>query len=200
MEFKLVYILPVIAAFIGWITNYIAVKMLFHPRKPVRLFFFTVQGVFPKRQSALAKKLGEIVSKELLSSEDIKRGFKESVVSPEILKKIDAHIEEIIIDKLPRAIPMLAMVMNPELVKTVKNVFLDNMKETFGSMAGFLGEKVTGNIDIHKIVEEKINNFSSEKLEELIFTIMKKEFQFIELVGAVLGFFIGTVQVLLISY
>ena len=53
-----VYLLPLIAALIGWLTNLIAVKMLFHPRKSINLGFFSVQGVFPKRQKALAKKLG----------------------------------------------------------------------------------------------------------------------------------------------
>ena len=58
--------MPFIGAGIGWVTNFIAVKMLFHPRKPLRLLFFSVQGVFPKRQQAFAHKLGAIVSDELI--------------------------------------------------------------------------------------------------------------------------------------
>ena len=47
----------VICAFIGWITNFIAIKMLFHPRTPVQIGSLTIQGIFPKRQKALALNL-----------------------------------------------------------------------------------------------------------------------------------------------
>ena len=49
----LVYTLPFIGALIGWFTNYIAIKMLFHPRDEVRIFFIPIQGVFPRRQKDL---------------------------------------------------------------------------------------------------------------------------------------------------
>ncbi len=63
----MIYTLPFIAAFIGWFTNYLAVKMLFHPRKPIRFLGMTIQGIFPKRQELFAQKLGVLVSKELIS-------------------------------------------------------------------------------------------------------------------------------------
>ena len=44
------------------------------------------------------------------------------------------------------------------------------------------------------MVKERVNAFSSEKLEELLNQLMKKEFKLIELVGAILGFFIGCIQ------
>ena len=71
MPKELVFLLPFIAAGIGWVTNYLAVKMLFHPRKEVRVLGFQIQGVFPKRQTALAEKLGDLVSEELFSIEEV---------------------------------------------------------------------------------------------------------------------------------
>jgi len=38
---------PVIAAIIGWGTNYLAVRMLFHPRQEKRILGLSFQGVFP---------------------------------------------------------------------------------------------------------------------------------------------------------
>jgi len=67
----MLYLLPIVAALIGWITNFLAVKMLFHPREARKILFFTFHGVFPKRQKALADKLGDIVSAELISITDI---------------------------------------------------------------------------------------------------------------------------------
>ena len=64
-------LLPVIAAIIGWGTNYLAVRMLFHPRQEKRILGLSFQGVFPKRQKVLAEKLGKLVARELFSMKDV---------------------------------------------------------------------------------------------------------------------------------
>ena len=55
MNFWIVLV-PVISAFIGWFTNWIAIKMLFHPKKPIRFLGLTIHGIFPKLQKQIAKK------------------------------------------------------------------------------------------------------------------------------------------------
>ncbi len=66
-------LIPFISAFIGWFTNWIAIKMLFHPRHPKKILGVTLHGIFPKRQAVFAEKLGKMVSEELLSFEDIQQ-------------------------------------------------------------------------------------------------------------------------------
>jgi len=55
IETKIILI-PFIGAIIGLITNWIAVKMLFHPRKKI----FGIQGVIPKRKKDIAKRIGDV--------------------------------------------------------------------------------------------------------------------------------------------
>jgi uncharacterized membrane protein YheB (UPF0754 family) len=52
-------------------------------------------------------------------------------------------------------------------------------------------------LDLEKIVVEKIANFSADKLEQMLNQILTKEFRFVEVIGAVLGFFIGLLQIFL---
>lgn len=63
---------PLIGAVIGYITNWIAVKMLFRPRKEVLLFGkrlpFT-PGVIPKGKARLARAVGRAVEQQLLTEE-----------------------------------------------------------------------------------------------------------------------------------
>ncbi len=195
----LIYSLPLIGALIGWLTNYIAIKMLFHPRNEVKIFFIPVQGVFPKRQKALARKLGQIVSEELVSVQDITDHLKEKATSEAVINHIAMRLEEGIASRLPRAFPMLAMLMSSDIAAKVK-IFL---MEQIGSLNEDLIDKLSGELeeelDVHKIVEEKVASFSSDKLEKILFSIMRREFKFIEMVGAVLGFLIGVAQVLLLA-
>jgi uncharacterized membrane protein YheB (UPF0754 family) len=196
----LVYTLPFIGALIGWLTNYIAIKMLFHPKNEVKIFFIPVQGVFPKRQKLLAQKLGQVVSEELVSAQDVTDHLKEKATSEAVLNHIALRLEEGISSRLPGAFPILAMLKSSDMAEKIKNMLLDQM----GSLNEELIDKISGELeeelDVQRIVEEKVAAFSSDKLEELLISIMRREFKFVEMVGAVLGFFIGVVQILLLSF
>jgi uncharacterized membrane protein YheB (UPF0754 family) len=65
--------------------------------------------------------------------------------------------------------------------------------ELLENYAGMLDEKM----DIEKMVRDKVEELDPLKLEGLLNSILKKEFKFIEWVGAILGFFIGLIQVLI---
>ena len=52
--------------------------------------------------------------------------------------------------------------------------------------------------NVEEIIKEKVNNLPSNKLEKLLMNLLEKEFKFIEYIGAVIGFIIGWIQVLMI--
>lgn len=200
MQNWILFLLPFIAAIIGYATNYVAVKMLFHPRKKIKLLFFEIQGIFPKRQEVLGQRLGEVVARELVSVDDITLKIKDAARSDTVIEAIDEHLEKVIRNKLPEMFPMMSMFLNDELIAKIKGVFREeilNMTEHFTSK---MSEDLKQNLDIEGIVKEKVSNFSSDKLEAILFQIMSKEFRFIEIIGGVLGFFIGIVQVGLVYW
>jgi uncharacterized membrane protein YheB (UPF0754 family) len=92
------------------------------------------------------------------------------------------------------------MLKSSDMADKIKNMLLDQMgglnEELIDKLSGELEEE----LDVQRIVEEKVSAFSSDKLEEILFSIMRRELKFIELVGAVLGFFIGVAQILLLSF
>jgi uncharacterized membrane protein YheB (UPF0754 family) len=63
-------------------------------------------------------------------------------------------------------------------------------------MKNYMGN-LQGELDLEKIVTEKVIGFSSDKLEDILVAIMSKEFRFVEIIGGVLGFLIGILQVIL---
>ena len=71
----------VIGAFIGWVTNKVALWMLFNPKKPKLFGLF--YGVIPSRKDEIAESIGvqiERLLKEGNSSEDIVRILKEALI------------------------------------------------------------------------------------------------------------------------
>ncbi len=192
-----IVLIPVLAAFIGWGTNHLAVKMLFHPQNPITLMGLTLQGVFPKRQAQLADKLGTLVSEELFSVEEISGRIKNFATSEETMNAVENRIEKTIREKLVGAFPMLTMFLTDDMIQKVTRLFKTELEDFMVQSASELSSQLEDNLDVREVVRDKVLAFSSDKLEQLLFELMKKEFRFIEWVGAVLGFTIGCLQVLL---
>lgn len=195
----LIYTLPFIAAITGWVTNFLAIKMLFHPKKKINLFFFSMQGIFPKRQDLLAERLGKMVSSELFSFKDIKDRFTSTSTALEINKVLDEKLEDFMEVKLKSAVPMFAMFLNKNIKAKIKDMLHLEFQNILPEILNKYSEKLEKDIDIEKIVYQKVAAFSSEKLEQILFSIMKKEFKFIEILGGILGFIIGIIQLLIIQ-
>ena len=185
-----------LAAFTGWVTTWIAIKMLFHPRKPIRFLGLPIQGIFPKNQRLIAEKLGQVVSKELLSFDEI----EEKVTNPENLQKlrpdIEAHIDHFLRNKLKDVFPMLSMMMGEKTILQLKDAFLLELESLFPVLMKSYMNKLQHDLDLEKIVTEKVAGFSSGKLEDILNQITKKEFKFLEIIGGVFGLIIGLAQVL----
>jgi len=191
------YIFTFVGALTGWITNWIAVKMLFHPKEPKNFFLFKVQGVFPKRQSVMAEKLGHIVASELFSIDDVVEKMKTSE-NKDVFIFIENKIDDFIDVKLLEAMPMLAMFLNDDLKNKIKSILLKEITEVVPGVIDSYANKLKSEIDVKSVVYDKVVNFSSDKLEEILYSIMKKEFKFIELLGGVLGFIIGFIQLVIL--
>lgn len=184
-----------LSAFTGWVTTWIAIKMLFHPRRPIKILGLTIQGIFPKNQRLIAQKLGQVVGKELLSFDEI----EQKVTNPENLQKlkpdIEQHIDHFLRNKLKEVFPMLAMLIGEKTILQLKDAFLLELETLFPVLMKNYMTKLEKDLDLEKIVTEKVAAFSSEKLEDILNQITKKEFKFLEFIGGFFGFIIGLIQV-----
>jgi uncharacterized membrane protein YheB (UPF0754 family) len=196
MNFFLILI-PFISAFIGWFTNWIAIKMLFHPKEPKKILGITFHGIFPKRQVQFAEKLGIMVSKELISFAEI----EEKITDPKNIEKmmpiVEAKIDEFLRTRLSDAFPIISMFIGENTINQLKTVFMKELETLFPNMIKSYMKSLESTLDLEKIVTQNVSGFSSDKMENILNQIMSKEFRFVEIIGGVLGFIIGLFQVLL---
>ncbi|MFT5875697.1 MAG: uncharacterized membrane protein YheB (UPF0754 family), partial [Clostridium sp.] len=82
-----------VGAVIGYITNWLAIKMLFRPYKEIRFFKFKVPftpGLIPKEKSRIAKSVGESIGKHLLTKETILK----SLCSESMNQQLDSWVKD----------------------------------------------------------------------------------------------------------
>lgn len=188
---------PLVAAVIGWFTNYLAVKMLFRPRKAFSLLGLKIHGLIPRRQHDLAESIGETVEKELVSHDDIQKALKSPEVSKRIHYLLQEQVQKFLQEKLAQN-PMIAMFLAGEGGAAISQMLVEQFETSIPGILDDLMGHVENEIDFRELVKEKIEAFELSKLEAIIYRIASKELKMIEVLGAVLGFFVGCVQLIIL--
>lgn len=184
-------LIPIIGALIGWITNVLAIKLLFRPFEPIILGPFALQGLIPKRRTEIAQAVAETVALELV---DIGAVLKQAT-TPEIQAELSASIVRMVEqrgkERLPVFIPdpFRAMIMD-YLCKTVSEELEHNLPSFLADITSSLQSK----IDIRSMVVERIEAMDLRELEALVLKLAHRELKAIEYLGGILGFAIGLVQ------
>ena len=190
--FLRILFMAIIGGVIGYITNVVAIKMLFKPYEPIKIPLTNIEimGLIPRRRAEIAKNVAETVKRELLSEDDIFNGIIKDEDKEEIASYINSKIGNIISEK--------AIFLPSSLVSKINGYISDIVDKEVGNAIDDLGstfvEKAKDRVDIEKIIEDRINEFDIEYIEEMTVRIAKKELKHIEVLGLILGFLIGIVQ------
>ena len=187
-------IMVIISAAIGWITNWVAIKMLFRPHNEINLGLFKIQGLIPKRRAEIGTGIADVIQNELISIKDVIANIDREEFSKRLNDLIDDVLEKNLKTKVKEKFPVMQMFFSDKMAKdvsnTIKGIVMENQEKIFEIFSNYAEE----NIDFSTIITDKISNFSLDKLEEIINGLAKKELKHIEVIGAVLGAFIGLVQ------
>lgn len=194
------FLLVIIGAMIGWITNFIAIKMLFRPYKEINFIFFKIQGLLPKRKNEIGHSIAEVVDKELVSMKDIISKISSSDIEESMGSLIDGILDSKLKEEILKNFPMAAFFLSDSVLEKIKGIIKSSIIENKDEIMEFFCQYMQKNVDIQKIIVEKVDAFSLEKIEEIIVNLAKKEFKHIEYIGAVLGGIIGLVQFAIVSF
>lgn len=191
-------IMPLVGAFIGWVTNMLAVKLIFRPYHPFKLPFLpiTFQGLVPKRRAELATKIGQVVEQELLSGDDILLQMRSPDMADKLLHTVKRAIAEVIIEKIPSWVPLS---MQQLLVQAANETVTKTLPPLVERAINQMGSEFKENFQVSVLVEEKLNTYPIEEIERIIVSVAARELKHIEILGGVLGFFVGLLQFVLLQ-
>lgn len=183
-----------IGALIGWITNYVAIKMLFRPYKEINLGIFKLQGLLPKRKHEIGESIAEVIQNELVSLQEILHSLDGDKLEEKMNSVIDKILEEKLQKEITKNFPMLAMFLSSDMLEKIKSIIKNSILENKEAIVKMFSNYVEGNVDFKGIIIKNVDAFSLEKLEEVTYTLAEREFKHIEVIGAILGAIIGFVQ------
>lgn len=181
---KIYIIGALIGAVIGYITNWLAIKMLFRPREAKYIFGMKLPftpGLIPKEKSRIANKVGETVGTHLLNSDSLSKALKDD--------KIKSKFNEVAKEKINQVINS-----NSTLEESLKNTLGENYYALKGNMINNIAKTILESIQeeefknklkfyivdsikerLNKNPEKIIDFINSNKFREVIINTLEEE-------------------------
>ncbi|EOU1477698.1 DUF445 family protein [Clostridium perfringens] len=194
---KIYIIGALIGAVIGYITNWLAIKMLFRPREAKYIFGMKLPftpGLIPKEKSRIANKVGETVGTHLLNSDSLSKALKDDKIKAKFNEVAKEKINQVInsnstlddslkntlgenyyalkgnmINNITKTI--LEAIQEEEFKNKVKFYIVDSIKERLNKNP----EKIIDFINSNKFREVIINTLEEEKTRDIIGKALLKE-------------------------
>lgn len=192
-------LLPVGGLLIGYLTNWLALKLIFRPLRPINLGLFKLQGLFLKRQKEVAKTYANLVATNILTTKNIFNAIlngKEKLLLNQIIKKNTEKAIDNIAGVFKSILQLFAGVsaykaMKRETTAVFQKVLPQVIVKTF--------DYTDKALDMENTLNEKMANLSPEAFEGFLHPVFEADELKLLLVGGILGMFAGFLQLLLVA-
>ena len=188
------FVIPVISALVGWLTNILALKMTFYPIEFMGIPpYLGWQGIIPSKVKDMAAKSVDMLTGKLISVEEVFAQMDPKVVAEEMQPVIDDLSRSITDDVMEEQMPMVWNTI-PDLIKNqVFRQVAQDLPQVVEEMMEDMKAHITELFDLKTmVINEMVNN---KKLTvEIFLRCGKEEFKFIERSGFYFGFLFGVIQ------
>ena len=131
---------PLLGAVIGYVTNAIAIRMLFRPLTEKRLFGVRLPftpGIIPKQRHELAESIARMVASELITPDAVRR----QLATPAFRERLDANLQSLLAGLLDRPLADLGIADSETLLASLERFLADALAGFFASRSFIHGTR-----------------------------------------------------------
>lgn len=194
--YPLPWILPAAGFGVGYLTNWIAIKLVFSPREPIRIGPLTVQGLFHKRQDEVAEAFGRTVATRVLNADNIVNTVMESGGAARMNEIIDRRVGELIDEY--EAHPMAVLLVPENERAALRSELLERIKDEWPKPGGFFHTFAGQSVDLNGELERRMKALDRESYEGVLRPAFQQDEWKLIAAGAVLGTVAGFLQLVYI--
>ncbi len=193
-------VLPIFGGCIGLFTDWLAIKLIFVPREPVRVGRVILQGKFQRRRAEVAQQYGELIANEILTVPNLLDAVLRGPRSDRLYILVERLVANAVDEQASLAKPMVAMAVGGQRLREIKQAAarkaLEHLPPTVRYAEGYLTEAM----DVAKMVERRMLGLTPLEFEGLLRPAFRQDEWKLIAVGGIIGFLVGELQVLLMLH
>ncbi|MEZ4880338.1 MAG: hypothetical protein R2801_09265 [Chitinophagales bacterium] len=189
------WMLPAAGVIVGYFTNFLALKLIFNPLKPIKIFGFTFIGLFIKRQNEVSAEYGKIIADRVLYSENLWEHMLNRQGGKAMYDLIEKHVNQSLnqaTGSVPQ--PILNMLEGSKAYAELREMIVKNMVSRLPNKFKFLHDFTDEVFDIEGTLREKLQALPPKDFVGVLRPAFESEELKLILVGAALGGIAGFLQ------
>lgn len=191
------WVLPVFGGCIGLFTDWLAIKLIFLPREPIRLARFILHGKFQRRRAEVARQYGELIAHEVLTVPNLLNAILRGPRSDRLVALVRKAVATAVDAQTGRvATAAIGAARLREIKEAAATRALERLPDTLRAAEGYL----TGAMDVANMVEARMLALTPREYEGLLRPAFRQEEWKLIAVGAVIGFVVGEAQALIMLH
>jgi uncharacterized membrane protein YheB (UPF0754 family) len=198
MYFPEWWVLPLGGLIVGYLTNWIALKIIFEPKHPIKFLGFTIQGMFLKRQDEVSRVYSDIIESKLMTSKNIMEIALNGSGSGQLLELIELHVNDAIERYVAMAQPYFALGVGSESYYKMKELAIKRIFEDSEKYLSYAYEYTNKALRIGDDLCERMQALSPEEFEGVLRPAYEADEWKLILTGALLGMGAGFMQLYLV--
>jgi uncharacterized membrane protein YheB (UPF0754 family) len=195
--FPVWWLLPIFGVLIGYITNYLAILMIFEPVEPRRIGPFKLHGLFLRRQREVAGIYSKVIADDVVNLSNIGRELLEGRQSDRTRKLIITSLRPAIDQATGYARSAVRVVMGTDRYDTIRESVATEAVDYTMTPLEDPDFNAAQSEAIEELISERMQEMSSEDFSEMLRTVIKEDEWLLYLHGAVLGFGAGLIHLAL---
>jgi uncharacterized membrane protein YheB (UPF0754 family) len=190
------WVLPVAGFLVGYVTNWLAMNLIYEPREPVQIGPFKIQGVFIKRQREVATQFADVIADRVLTPENLVQHISEGPNRQRLLDILEGQVEESMKEYERDA--MVAMLVSKDKLEEAKADLLGRVRNADMSDSRQIKTFAGQSHRIHAQMEENLGALDADQFGGILRPVFQKDEWKLILAGGVIGTGIGALQVVLL--
>lgn len=193
------WILPVAGASLGYVTNWIAIKLIFNPVEERRIGPFRLQGLFIKRQPEVAEIYASIVAREVVTLENVAEDLLHGRQSDRTRQIIEEEVRNEVDRTLGVMEPAARIAAGPEEYDRIREALaVESVEPVLAAMADeeFNEERAEA---IEALIADRLKSLPPDEFAQTLRAAFEEDEWMLIALGAALGFVAGWLQLLVVS-
>ena len=185
------WVLPILGTAVGYVTNLLAIKMIFEPAEPRRFAGFNVQGLFLRRQHAAADIYARVISDDIVTLRNMGEELLHGPRADRTRQMIETALRPAVDRATGRARSAVRVAVGSGEYDAIRDsVAVEAVDYTMTPLADPEFNRHQSEA-IHKLISARMRELSPSDFAEMLRSAMKEDEWLLFLHGAVLGFGAG---------
>jgi uncharacterized membrane protein YheB (UPF0754 family) len=190
------WVLPAAGFLVGYITNWLALNLIFEPKEPKQVGPFKIQGVFIKRQREVATSFADVIAERVLNADNMVQHLSEGPNRQRVLNILEGQVEESM--KVYERDAMVGMLVSKDKLEEAKADLLDRVRNADMTDSSQIKTFADQSHHIHGQLEANLAALDASQFSGILRPVFQKDEWKLILAGGVIGTAIGAAQVALL--